>query len=194
MFQMALLLVKEINCAKLFKKSCINVDVMALTNLDRCMHAHIHRNEVVTTMSRSLQAGSTKMALPTNGYISVHIYEPDQDHCPILYWICHIYLSLCPALSQHYPACPGSFPCLSRICPTLCPNLILLCPMSVPTIFHPVPVLSCLSHNYLSGVCRNLIPPCPNPISACPKPVSSWHPVPDLSFIAQMIIFFRVTE
>ena len=40
MFQMALLLVKVNNCAKLFRNPCINVQVMARKNLDgRTMHA-----------------------------------------------------------------------------------------------------------------------------------------------------------
>ena len=53
MFQMALLLPKENNCAKLFWNPCINVEVMARTNPDGWMHAqrmHIHQTEIVTTM------------------------------------------------------------------------------------------------------------------------------------------------
>ena len=57
MFQMAYLLLKKNNCAKLFWNSCINVQVMARTKPDRCTHAqvtmHIHRTEVVATVSRS---------------------------------------------------------------------------------------------------------------------------------------------
>ena len=38
LFQMALLLLKDNNCAKSFWNPCINVEVMAQTNLDGCMH------------------------------------------------------------------------------------------------------------------------------------------------------------
>ena len=38
MFQMAFLLLKENNCAKLFWNPCINVEVTAWTNPDGCMH------------------------------------------------------------------------------------------------------------------------------------------------------------
>ena len=57
-FQMAFLLLKDNNCAKLFWNPCINVEVMALTNPYRWTHActHMHRTKVVTTMSHSPQA------------------------------------------------------------------------------------------------------------------------------------------
>ena len=64
MFQMALLQLKESNCAKLFWNPPIYVQVMAQPNLDGQVHAwcmHIHQNEVVTTMSRSPQEGSTEI-------------------------------------------------------------------------------------------------------------------------------------
>ena len=64
MFQMALLLLQDNNCAILFWNPCKNVQVMALTNLDRCTkHAqrrHIHQTEVVTTISGSLHVGLMK--------------------------------------------------------------------------------------------------------------------------------------
>ena len=66
MFQMALLIFKVNNCAKLFWNPCINVEVMAWTNLDGCTHnapTHIHQTETVTTMSHSPQAGLTKINL-----------------------------------------------------------------------------------------------------------------------------------
>ena len=56
MFQMALLLLKENNWAKLLWNSCINVEVIAYRNLNGCRQAqctHVHRTELVTTMSRS---------------------------------------------------------------------------------------------------------------------------------------------
>ena len=61
MFQTALVLVKENTCAKLFWNPCINVEVMAQRNLDeRATHVCIliHWTDIVTTKSRSLQAGS----------------------------------------------------------------------------------------------------------------------------------------
>ena len=71
LFQIALLLTKENNCAKLFWNSCKNVEVMARTDPDGWMHTctkhtqhtPIHQTEIVTTMSRSSQTGSTKMTL-----------------------------------------------------------------------------------------------------------------------------------
>ena len=57
--QIALLLLKENNCAKLFKNPCINVEVMARTYADR-RTMHIHWTEIVTTMSCSPQASSPK--------------------------------------------------------------------------------------------------------------------------------------
>ena len=123
-FQMALLLLKDKNCAKLFWYPCINVQVMAWTSsvydhlliwpssvtltfnwpkkcfkwyfhsfwttnvpyyfeihaqmyklwlgqiwTDTCMH--IHRKEILTTMSRSLQASLTKMSHNFEGAVSV---------------------------------------------------------------------------------------------------------------------------
>ena len=77
-FQMALLLLIENNCAKSFWNPCINVEVMAHTNPDGGTHAstphthahmctqiHIHQIKIVTPMSCSLQVGSTKMELNT---------------------------------------------------------------------------------------------------------------------------------
>ena len=70
MFQMVLLLVRENNCANLFWNLCTNVQVMAQTYPDGCMHKQhtmhtcthipVHRTEVVTTISRSPQVGLTK--------------------------------------------------------------------------------------------------------------------------------------
>ena len=66
MFQKALLLLKDNNCAILFWNPCINVHVMARTNLDGCMHACKHnartQTEIVTTMFCSPQAGWIKRA------------------------------------------------------------------------------------------------------------------------------------
>ena len=67
MFQVALLLLKENNCAKLVWNPCTNVQGMTRTSLDRhrhiqCMHASLrtYQTEVVTVMSCSPQGGSTK--------------------------------------------------------------------------------------------------------------------------------------
>ena len=60
MFQMALVLVKENNCTK-FWNPCMNVQVMATTNPDRRTYIQCTYTEVVTTMSRSQQVGSTKI-------------------------------------------------------------------------------------------------------------------------------------
>ena len=58
MFQMALLLLKGNNCAKLFRNPCIIVQVMVQTSLDR--HTHIHRTKIVTTISRLPASGLNK--------------------------------------------------------------------------------------------------------------------------------------
>ena len=60
MFQMAPLLLKDNNCAKLFCNLCINVEVMAWTNPDGCTHAHTYTEVTQTAMSHLPQAGSTK--------------------------------------------------------------------------------------------------------------------------------------
>ena len=54
MFQMAYQPLKENKCAKLFWNPCINVEVKAQTNPDRCMHTrmHIHLTKIVTARSR----------------------------------------------------------------------------------------------------------------------------------------------
>ena len=63
MFQMALLLLKGTNCAKLFWNPCIIVQVMVRTNSDRrtdaLTHA-IHRTKIVTTMVRLPASGLNK--------------------------------------------------------------------------------------------------------------------------------------
>ena len=62
MFQMALLILKGNNCAKLFWNPCIIVNVMVRTNPDGCKHGrtHIHRTKIVTTMSRLPASGLDK--------------------------------------------------------------------------------------------------------------------------------------
>ena len=53
MFQMALLLLKDTNCAKLFWNPCTNVEGMTRTKPDRCSHnacTNIHQTEFVTTI------------------------------------------------------------------------------------------------------------------------------------------------
>ena len=67
MFQMAFLLLKENNCAKLFWNPSTNVQVMAWTKPDgrmhaqHCTHACIYTTEVVKTMSHAPQVGLTKI-------------------------------------------------------------------------------------------------------------------------------------
>ena len=79
MFQMALLLLKDNNCDKIFCNPYTIVEVMAQTNqngwMHACMHAHTHthththmhkcmhiqQGKIETTMSLSPQAGSTNI-------------------------------------------------------------------------------------------------------------------------------------
>ena len=63
MFQMAHLHVMENNCVKLFWNPSTIVEVMVQTFSDGLKHActHICQSAFVTTMSRSSQAGSTKL-------------------------------------------------------------------------------------------------------------------------------------
>ena len=67
MLQMPLLLLGDYNCAKLFWNPCI---VKARQIWTDAQYMHIHQTETATTMSRSPQAGSTKMKYIACIYIS----------------------------------------------------------------------------------------------------------------------------
>ena len=73
MFQKAYLHVMENNCVKLLRNPSTiveGVEVMVQTNLDGRADTHIRQTVNVTSMSRSLQAGSTKMTV----FIYIGVY------------------------------------------------------------------------------------------------------------------------
>ena len=61
-FQMALLFLKDNNCAISFWNPCINVEVVAWTNPNNARTlTHIHQTKIVTAICLALlQVGSTK--------------------------------------------------------------------------------------------------------------------------------------
>ena len=105
MFQMALLLLKDNNCAKLFCNLCINVEVMAWTNPDGCTHAHtcthIHWSD-------------------TNSYVSLTAGRLDKSIC-FLSFKCKPYFGqLCPP-GQQTESHKSCLPLKREFCRGQCP-------------------------------------------------------------------------
>ena len=123
MFQMALLLLKGNNCAKLFRNPCIIVQVWDRTNPDGRTDArtmHIHQTKIVTTMSRLPQAGSTKINLFT---MVLLLLNDRLRNLQVTYWYSMLSIKYCDALTFLTPAKDEDtvlalFVCLSFLPPT----------------------------------------------------------------------------
>ena len=90
MFQMALLLLKENNCAKFILKSMHKCRSYGPDKSER-MHntrTHIHQTEIVTTMSCSPQAGLTKIAWIRK----IQLFLQLIPH--LIVWLCYKHIAL----------------------------------------------------------------------------------------------------